>query len=62
LDADYRGEVKALLYNLGQDDYKVQAGSKIGQLILEQIHMGDLSECMELDNTERGNQGFGSTG
>lgn len=67
IDADYRGEVKVMLFNHGEKDFKIEAGDRIAQLILEKIVMADVAELNTEDwekelNTERGEGGFGSTG
>jgi hypothetical protein len=62
VDADYRGPVSVVLFNLGDDDLIVQPGDRIAQLILEQIVMAPVEEVDELDVTVRGDGGFGSTG
>mmetsp|Transcript_8542 Transcript_8542/g.21985 ORF Transcript_8542/g.21985 Transcript_8542/m.21985 type:complete len:156 (+) Transcript_8542:1-468(+) len=62
IDADYRGNVGVVLFNLGSDDYNVKRGDRVAQLILEQIATPDVEEVTDLDDTERGAGGFGSTG
>jgi dUTP pyrophosphatase len=65
IDADYRGPVGVILFNWGQSDFEIKVGDRIAQLILEQIVLPDVVECpadQELDSTERGQGGFGSTG
>jgi deoxyuridine 5'-triphosphate nucleotidohydrolase len=62
VDQDYRGEVKVLLVNNGDGDLMVAVGDRIAQLILEKIEIADVVEVDELDATERGAGGFGSTG
>ena len=62
IDADYRGEIKVLLYNLGSEDFNVWRGLRIAQLICEKIEIPEIIELNILDSTERGNNGFGSTG
>mmetsp|Transcript_16270 Transcript_16270/g.24608 ORF Transcript_16270/g.24608 Transcript_16270/m.24608 type:complete len:210 (-) Transcript_16270:548-1177(-) len=62
VDADYRGPVGVVLFNLGENDYTVQPGDRIAQLILEQICMADVVTVDSLDETQRGSAGFGSTG
>ena len=64
IDADYRGEVKVLLFNFGDADFKVTAGDRIAQLIIEKYTRTDIEEVVEgsVDSTERGEGGFGSTG
>jgi len=62
IDADYRGPLGVILYNHGSEDFKVQPGDRIAQLICEKIAYPELQELKELDSTERGESGFGSTG
>ena len=62
IDADYRGEVKVLLFNFAEEDFKVKVGDRIAQLIIEQIGLTDLVEVEDLEETERKDGGFGSTG
>lgn len=67
VDADYRGEVKVILFNHGDKDFHVEAGDRIAQLVLERIVTPDLEvlsehQWAELKETERGAGGFGSTG
>lgn len=67
IDADYRGEVKVLLFNHNDKDFQIEKGDRIAQLILERIYTPDLQvlddEAWETEkSTERGAGGFGSTG
>lgn len=64
IDADYRGEVKVVLFNHSTKDFEIKAGDRIAQLVLERIINADIREITleELDTTERGAGGFGSTG
>ena len=62
IDSDYRGEVCCLLYNTGDETIKLPAGSKICQLIVEQIITPEAEWATDLDETARGAGGFGSTG
>ena len=62
IDADYRGEVRVLLFNLGENDFEVKEGDRVAQLIIEKYTMTELQEVDELDDTNRGEGGFGSTG
>src|SRR6266403_257280 len=61
IDADYRGEVKVVLVNQRDQPYVVEKDNRIAQLIIEKINTEELQEVVELGNTNRGNQGFGST-
>jgi len=62
IDADYRGEVKVLLINLGQEAFTVQRGERIAQLVFQLVPQINLTEVTSLDDTERGAGGFGHTG
>jgi dUTP pyrophosphatase len=62
IDSDYRGEVCCLLYNTGDESINLAAGSKICQLIVEQIITPEAAWVTDLDETARGAGGFGSTG
>ncbi|KAI0637935.1 dUTP pyrophosphatase [Trametes polyzona] len=62
IDADYRGIVFVLLFNLSDQDFTVNEGDRIAQLILERIVTPDVVEVQDLDETLRGAGGFGSTG
>jgi len=62
IDSDYRGEVKVLLINHGSEDFEIKKGERIAQAVVNQIIQVKLIEVDELDSTERGEHGFGSTG
>jgi dUTP pyrophosphatase len=62
IDEDYRGHVMVLLFNHSDKDYTVQKGERIAQLLLERISTPPIVEVEELDTTQRGSGGFGSTG
>jgi dUTP pyrophosphatase len=62
IDSDYRGEICCLLYNTGDEVISLPAGSKICQLIIEQIITPEAAWATDLDETARGAGGFGSTG
>ena len=62
IDADYRGEVSVLLINHGGAPFEVTRGMRIAQLVVADIVRVTVREAEELDNTERGAGGFGSTG
>ena len=62
IDSDYRGEICVVLYNTGDETIHLPAGSKICQLIIEQIITPEGAWAMDLDETVRGAGGFGSTG
>jgi dUTP pyrophosphatase len=62
IDAGYRGELKVLLINLGQDAVEVRHGERIAQLLLLPVALVDVREVDRMDSTARGSGGFGSTG
>ena len=62
IDADYRGEVKIILFNLSDIDFEIKAGDRIAQLILERIYTPEVEVVPVLAATVRGAGGFGSTG
>lgn len=62
IDYDYRGEVKVLLFNHSGTDFAVNAGDRMAQLVLERIVNPEVVVVEELEGTERGVGGFGSTG
>ncbi len=62
IDAGYRGEVGVVLINLGKEAFKVERGMRIAQMLFHPILNASLHETEELDDTERGAGGFGSTG
>ncbi|MFD1331422.1 dUTP diphosphatase [Methylopila musalis] len=62
IDADYRGELKVLLVNFGQETFTVTRGARIAQLVVAAVARAALVEAGGLDATSRGDGGFGSTG
>jgi len=62
IDADYRGEVKVLLINLGTEPVELSRGMRVAQLVLARAPQARVVEVADLDDTERGAGGFGSTG
>ena len=62
IDSDYRGEVQVLLINLGQDDFVIERGMRIAQMIIAPVLQARLEERELAQATERGTGGFGSTG
>jgi dUTP pyrophosphatase len=62
IDADYRGEVKVLLINLGRENISLKRGDRIAQLVIAPVPTVTLQEVRELDPTPRGDGGFGHTG
>ena len=62
VDSDYRGEIKVGLCNLGEEPYTIQPGERIAQMIITPVLCPPVEEAAELDDTLRGEGGFGSTG
>jgi dUTP pyrophosphatase len=62
IDADYRGEVKVILINLGQEAFVIKRGERIAQMVIAPVTRAELNVVAALDETLRGSGGFGSTG
>ncbi len=62
IDADYRGEVKVLLINLGQQPFTIERGERIAQMVFQTVPQVTIEEVSELSETVRGEGGFGHTG
>jgi dUTP pyrophosphatase len=62
IDADYRGELKVILINHGTEEFTINRGDRIGQMVIAPVWQARFEEVDELDSTERGAGGFGSTG
>lgn len=62
IDADYRGEIKILLFNHSEVDFPISEGDRIAQLVLEKIVTPEVQEVDNLEESVRGTGGFGSTG
>jgi len=62
IDADYRGEVKVILINLGAEPFEVARGERIAQMVIAPVLQADVREVEDLSKTVRGAGGFGSTG
>lgn len=62
IDADYRGQVKVLLFNHAETDFGIKEGDRVAQLIIERIYTPEVVEVQELEESVRGAGGFGSTG
>jgi len=62
IDADYRGEVKVILINLGAEPFEIKRGERIAQMVIAPVTRAEWVEVDELDETARGAGGFGSTG
>ena len=62
IDSDYRGEILVGLYNSGESEYTIQPGDRIAQLMIVPVVQAQIQMVDELDQTQRGTGGFGSTG
>ena len=62
IDADYRGEIGVVLINLSQEDFVINDGERIAQMVIAHHEQGDFVVVEELDETERGEGGYGHTG
>ena len=62
VDADYRGEIGVILVNLSNTDFKIENGERIAQLVIAKHERAEWVEVQELNETSRGEGGFGSTG
>lgn len=62
IDPDYTGEIKVILFNHGEKDFEIKKGDRIAQLILERCETPPIEEISIVEDTDRGSDGFGSTG
>lgn len=62
IDSDYRGELQIILINLGQEDFVIQNGDRIAQLVIAPVTKAEFLITEELEESDRGEGGFGSTG
>lgn len=62
IDSDYRGEIKIILFNFGKDDFVIECGDRIAQMVLSKVIRMSLTDSENLSDTERGTGGFGHTG
>ena len=62
IDSDYRGEIKALLINHSNESFEIKVGERIAQAVIQEVIQATFEEVEELNDTTRGNKGFGSTG
>ena len=62
IDSGYRGEVGVILANFGEADFQVKKGDKIAQIVIAPVTQPEIVETTEVDETDRGSGGFGSTG
>lgn len=62
IDSDYRGEIKILMINLGQENFKIENGMRIAQLVFSKIEKIQWKEVNEIESSSRNENGFGHTG
>ncbi len=62
IDADYRGEISAIMINLGDNSFTIKRGDRIGQMVINKVYHAAWEQVEELDETKRGSGGFGHTG
>lgn len=62
IDSDYRGEIKIIVANLSGEDYEIQPGERIGQMVLQKVYQMKFKEVEGLEETARSGGGFGHTG
>lgn len=62
IDSDYRGEIRVILANFGKEDFKIEPGDRIAQMVFATVTQVELEAAAELGDTERATGGFGSTG
>ena len=62
IDSDYRGELQIILINLGDNDFVINNGDRIAQIIVAPVTQGNFIQVQNLSTTEKGSKGFGSTG
>ncbi|GBD86457.1 deoxyuridine 5'-triphosphate nucleotidohydrolase [bacterium BMS3Abin03] len=62
IDSDYRGEIKIIMINFGKEDFTIKPGDRIAQLILSKVYKAKLEETDNLNDSKRGEGGFGHTG
>jgi len=62
IDADYRGEIKIAVVNLGEKEYVIHRGDRIAQMVVKRVYQAKLKVVEQLDETDRNTGGFGHTG
>ncbi len=62
IDSDYRGEIKIIMINLAKEDYTINPGERIGQLVLKKVYKAEFEQVEKLEETDRNEGGFGHTG
>ncbi len=62
IDSDYRGEIKVILFNFGNEDFNIKRGDRIAQMVLSKVYKVVFEETLDLEESKRGDGGFGHTG
>ncbi|MCX7875243.1 MAG: dUTP diphosphatase [Melioribacteraceae bacterium] len=62
IDSDYRGEIKVILFNFGEEDFIIKRGDRIAQMVISKVYKAELIESENLEISNRGSGGFGHTG
>ncbi|MEW6196615.1 MAG: dUTP diphosphatase [Bacteroidota bacterium] len=62
IDSDYRGEIKVILFNFGSQDFVIKRGDRIAQMVLSKVYKARFEETFDLEESKRGEGGFGHTG
>jgi len=62
IDSDYRGEVKIILFNFGKESFEIKSGERIAQIIISKVYKAEIDVSSKLNETKRGEGGFGHTG
>jgi dUTP pyrophosphatase len=62
IDSDYRGEIKIILFNFGEEDFVIKRGDRIAQLVISKVYRANLILTDDLNESKRGSGGFGHTG
>jgi dUTP pyrophosphatase len=62
IDSGYRGEIKIVMLNTSKEDFEIDEGDKIAQILIQKIEQAEIEEVQDLNDTTRGEGGFGSTG
>ena len=62
IDSDYRGEVRVVLVNHGDESFRIAPGDRVAQLLVQRVERAAFTAAAEIDDTDRGGGGFGSTG
>lgn len=62
IDSDYRGEIRIILINMSKEDFSISSGDRIAQLVLSKVYLAEMKMSDELNDSKRGDGGFGHTG